>query len=394
MTQKTKHIALWGAWYGSRNVGDQALLLTIADLLGAEVGSVRFTVFTANPEHVLNYTQVESRWKFEVLHNIYQFPQVLKTVAACDLFVLGGGAPFYEEKDHLFAIATLFGLARLARTPYMTWTVSSQIVQDRIAMRLFGWVLNGAAAITYRDEHTRRLFERCGVTKEIHLAADPVFCLEPAGAESGLELISRAGLREPERPLVALTPRTFRGRDGDAQTHYNVKSQEEFDQKVACFSAALDWLYDQGYQPLLLPMNTVSPDDDRIAARRIIQESRHGSHALLVDEEVRPRIAPAVYAQCAASFVARVHGSVTSMIAGCPVMMYAFAPKHAGIMQAMGLSDFILDEASASPERTIEMLSGLLSRRREVHQFMAKRLVELQQSALVPSRLAGEILLG
>ena len=206
MTQKTKHIALWGGWYGSHNVGDQALLLTIADLLGTELGSARFTVFTADPHHVRSYTQAQSRWQFTALHNFYQFPQIMKTVVDCDLFVFGGGTPFYEERDHLLVMAVLIGLARLARTPYMTWTVSSQIVQNRTAKRLFRWVLEGASAITYRDEHTRLLFDSCVVRKEMFLASDPVFCLQPAESDAAQALISKAGLREADKPLVALTP--------------------------------------------------------------------------------------------------------------------------------------------------------------------------------------------
>jgi polysaccharide pyruvyl transferase WcaK-like protein len=50
------HIVLWGAWYGSHNIGDQALLLSIVDLLGEALGDVRFTVMTDNPEHVLRCT--------------------------------------------------------------------------------------------------------------------------------------------------------------------------------------------------------------------------------------------------------------------------------------------------------------------------------------------------
>ncbi len=37
-----KHIALWGGWYGSHNMGDQALLLAITDILAVAVGDVRF----------------------------------------------------------------------------------------------------------------------------------------------------------------------------------------------------------------------------------------------------------------------------------------------------------------------------------------------------------------
>ena len=30
------HIVLWGGWYGSHNIGDQLLLLTITDLIQSE----------------------------------------------------------------------------------------------------------------------------------------------------------------------------------------------------------------------------------------------------------------------------------------------------------------------------------------------------------------------
>lgn len=392
MTQRPKQIALWGAWYGSRNVGDQALLLTIADILEHEVGDLRFTVFTDDPNHVNAYTRNESSWQFRAIHNRRQFHEVVRTLMTCDLFIFGGGVPFYEEREHVLAMALMVGMARGFATPYMTWTVSSQEVNDPWAKKVFGWALNGARAITYRDEHTRQLFEACGVTRPMQLAGDSGFWLEPASDQTASELIRRSGNRESARPLVALTPRTLRGRDGDAQKHYNVKTRSQYEQEIACFASALDWLWEQGYQPLLVPMNTVAPDDDRIAARQVIQESRHGAHALLIDEEVRPRVAPAVYRQCQASFVARVHGSITSLVANCPVMMYAFAPKHAGIMDSMGLSDYSLSETDATPEQVIERFSRLLSEGEPLRAFLSDRLIYLRQQALIPARLAAEIL--
>ena len=186
---------------------------------------------------------------------------------------------------------------------------------------------------------------------------------------SAVELISRSGERDTNRPLVGLTPRTLRGRDGDAQTHYNVKTDEEFGREIACFVAAVDWLWENGYQPIFIPMNTVAPDDDRIACRRIIVESKFGNHALLVDEEVRPHVAPALYKECLMSFVARVHGSITSMVANCPVMMYSFAPKHSGIMDAMGLSDYILEENAADETTTVQMLKKILETQTDMRKF-------------------------
>ena len=391
-SSSSKHVSIWGAWYGSRNVGDQALLLTIADILTCELGDVRFTVFTDDPAHVNSYARSESDCTINAIHSRRQLYRVAHTLAACDLLIFGGGVPFYAEREHLAAMGLLVGMARAFHTPYMTWTVSSQVVGDRLAKRLFKWVLDGASAITYRDEHTRQLFESCGVDRPMYLAGDSGFWLRAANDEAAQEVIRRSGMRYEERPLVALTPRTLRGRDGDAQKHYNIKTPEQYQQEVSCFVAALDWLWEHGYQPILAPMNTAAPDDDRIAARCIIEQSRHGSHAMLIDEEIRPRMAPAIYRQCRASFVARVHGSITSMVAQCPVMMYAFAPKHAGIMKAMDLADYSLLEETTTPAKTVGRLADLLANCDQIRGRMAERLVALRQEALIPSRLAAQIL--
>ena len=305
--------------------------------------------------------------------------------------------PFYEERAHVLAMALLVGIARVMHMPYMTWTVSSQVVQDQFAKRVFGWAMNGASAITYRDEHTHQLFQLCGVRRPMQLTADPGFWLEAAPAEQVDAFLGEMGEEaltsiDPARPWVALTPRTLRSRDGEAETHYNPKTQTQFEQEIACFAAALDWLWEQGYQPVFVPMNTVAPDDDRIASRLAMEAATHGDRALLLDEEIRPRLAPALYQRCQASFVARVHGSITSMVANCPVMMYAFAPKHAGIMASMGLEAYSLAEAEATPQRTIQMLADLLANRQQVRLAMAKQLEVLRQEALIPAQLAVEIL--
>lgn len=386
------HIVLWGAWYGSHNIGDQALLLSIVDLLGDVLGDVRFTVLTDNPQHVLRYGREESRYPIDALHNRRQLPEVLRRLATCDLLVFGGGVSFFQERMHLLAMALIVAAARSGCTPYMTWAVSSQEVTDDWARRIFRWVLNGASAITYRDQHTHDLFRSSGVMKPMQLVGDPVFWLDMAGGPRIDALIGRAGERDESRPLAALTPRTLRSRDGEAETHYRPKSEAQYEQEISCFTAALDWLWENGYQPVFIPMNTIAPDDDRIAAREIRARARHGAHALLIDEEVRPREAPCLYQRCQASFVARVHGSVTSALGGCPPMMYAFAPKHVGIMASMGLEGFALRETAATPENATAMLASLLTNRAAALDNFTKRLPALRQEALIPAHLAVEIL--
>ena len=354
---QTKRIVLWGAWYGSHNVGYQILLLTIVDILGKTLGgNVSFTATTDNPQNIKEYTGRESKWNVRPLHNKRQFPEIVRAISTCDLFVFGGGAPFYEQPYHLAIMGMLVGIARTARTPYMTWAVSSQAIHSKFARLVFGWVLNGAKALTYRDEHTLKLFLECAGNRQAYLAADPGFCLKAQDKEPALEFLRRAGYQTSSRPLVALTPRTLHGRNRDAETHYQVKTPEQSQKEIDFYTVVLDWLWEHGFQPVFIPMNTFTPDDDRIAVAQTIQAARYGEQALQIQEEVPSRMVPPIYGECSFSVVSRVHGSITSFIGNCPPLMCAFDLKHRGIMESIRLSQYCLSEESATPQNTFALL--------------------------------------
>ena len=262
-----------------------------------------------------------------------------------------------------------------------------------LAKRVFRWILKGASAITYRDDNTRKLGEACGVEKPMYHTADSGFWLLPALEGTAEEIIHRAGKRDQGRSFIALTPHMlFFTNHEEVGKHFNPKSPEQYDQEIDCFATAVDWLWERGYQPIFVPMNTVAPDDDRIAARKVMERAKFGKCALLIDEEVKPRVAPVVFKQCSFSIVARVHGSITSAIGNCPVIMYAFAPKHEGIMKPMELDRYILMETEASPAKMIELISHMEFHREEVCSFLPERLEKLRQEGLIPFSLMIQIL--
>src|SRR3990172_7524429 len=389
-----KKIVLWGGWYGSHNIGDQVLLLSITDLLEKHLAAqLSFTVLTDNAVWVREYTSRGSSSRINPIQSRRELFNVIRAIYECDMFVFGGGVPFYDQTYHVMVMGYLIALLRLFHKPHLLWSVSSQAVRSRFARTVFRWVLGKASAITYRDEHTRALFASCGVNlDQMEMAPDPGFSLEWAAVEEGVEILKRTGWVDNSRPLFGLTPRTLRSADGEAGTHYEAKTPAQYRQEIDCFAAALDWLWEQGYQPVFIPMNTVYPDDDRVASREIIRQARHGGVALMVEESFRPRVAPTLYNLCVGSFVARVHGGITSMLGNCPMMMYAFAPKHVGIMEMMQMKVYCLNEEGASPSKVIEVLASMLGSRQELRERLSARLIELKRAATMPAKQAAEIL--
>lgn len=381
-----KRIILWGAWYGSENIGDQALLLSITDLLGGEIEKVEFIVITDNPSNLLAYTARASAHTFLPLYTRKQFFEIIKAFMKADVFIFGGGVPFYDETFHSIVIAVLVTLSRIFRVPCVLWSVSSQRIKSVFTRLVLRYLLSYSSVVTCRDRHTRQLLRECGrndVSQQ--MAADSVFTLRSNGKRSAKELLERAEWSSRvSRPLVALTPRTLRGNDGEAHTHYSPALFSDSQKEIEVFSAVVDWLWEHGYQPIFVPMNTVAPDDDRLAFHEIIGKAKFGSFALLVDEQIYPRDAANVYSYCEAAFVARVHGAVMAFLGRCPVLMYAFDLKHGGIMEQMGFARQIFDPAMDSPEVAIEMMENMLRSRVELIAQIEKKAGELQKQARVP----------
>jgi polysaccharide pyruvyl transferase WcaK-like protein len=389
----TKNIVLWGAWYGSRNVGDQLLLLAISDILYNHVtNDIRFTVLTDNAPWIEEYTSQESQCDIVAIQSRQEINKVIKAVKNSDIFIIGGGVPFFEKTSHVFVMFFLISLVRIFGKPYLFWSVSSQVIQSKFALLVYRWILGGTTLITYRDNATQDLFASCGVQfVNMQHVPDSGFTLDWDQGSNGIEILKRAGWKPDDRPLVALTPRSLRIADGESETHYQINSYKQYQQEIDCYIAAYDWLWENGYQPIFIPMNTVAPDDDLSAARKIIARSKFGKHAFVIEESIRPRIAPGIYRQCLVSFVARVHGSITSMLGNCPMMMFSFAPKHAGIMEMMGMEDYILSLDIATPLNSVNMLEDLISHRESLQQKMELRLPELQKDALIPAHIIQKI---
>ena len=330
----TKQVVIWGAWYGSHNVGDQALLLAITDILAQNVTeNVQYKVLTNNASWIKEYTSRESQCQIAAIQSRQEIMAVIKAIKNCDLFIIGGGVPFFDQPSHVLVMLFLIGMVRCFRKPYLLWSVSSQAVRTKFATTAFRWVLAGTRAITYRDKATETLFASCGVSSEdMFQAADPGFALAWEDNVSAPEILRDAGWDPNGRPLVALTPRTLRPPDGESESHYRLHSPGEYRSEIASFAAAHDWLWENGYQPVFIPMNTVAPDDDLIAAGEIITAARYGKYALVVKKALRPRSVPGIYRQCQAGFVARVHGSIMAMLAMVAMGFAIFCPARRGAL--------------------------------------------------------------
>jgi polysaccharide pyruvyl transferase WcaK-like protein len=376
-------IVIWGGWYGSRNIGDRLLLITIADILFENNDQIDLTILSAKPEFVREYFVCPENSTYRVIKPKKNFLKLLYLLATCDLLIFGGGAPFYDEFEHAIEMVIIILTIKLFRKPYFLWCNTSYEIKRPIIRTIYKNIVDGAIKITCRDKYTYNIFSGLGIAQEPEIVKDPVFTLTNFDQEDAERIINKYSPKADRHKLFALTPRTLRTKSVEAQTHYNEKTIGEIQHQIEVYSIALEWLLDKGYTPIFIPMNTYFPDDDRIAAKKIIEGSKKGKDIILIDEMVMPRTAPALYSYCQGSLVSRVHGSVTSFLGNCGPIMYGFEKKHIGIMESMGIANLVFDVHS-KPEAIIDLLQYLENDRQRIQELMKNTKNELASQARIP----------
>ena len=384
-----QNVIIWGAWYGSGNVGDQALLLSIANLLNESFNNLRLVIITANPFLVKENTNRDTIVDCHPISPKKNFLDMILEFSRADYLIFGGGVPFYDDTSHTFATLFLVVVSIIFRVPIILWCVSSQVIKRKFTRLVLGLLVRYSKVLTCRDNHTFQLLLECGADPEnLQIIAVSVFTINiPKENTASREMINRASrnsLEFNEKELIALTPRLLRGQDGEAHTHYSPKNKLDWEKELNVYASVLDWLWEAGYQPIFVPMNTIAPDDDRTASKLVMEGAKYGRNAWLVDEFVPPLLAAGIYRECKAGLVSRVHGSVTAFLGGCPVVMYAFDKKHVGIMAQIGTIDQIFDPELDNPQDAIRKINEIIISNKSNLTSMQSKLTELQKSARIP----------
>ncbi len=173
MTESAKRLRIGiSGSYGGMNLGDEAILDGILNQLRATV-TADITVFSRNPSDTL------ARHKTEHVVAVRQLTrrEIIPEVQQLDLLILGGGGILYDQDAETY-LREVF-LAQDSGIPVMIYAVSAGPLTKPTARQSVQAALNASALITVRDRQGYRLLEDVGVTREIHLTADPALLLQP-----------------------------------------------------------------------------------------------------------------------------------------------------------------------------------------------------------------------
>ncbi len=319
-------INLTGAWYSSRNAGDQAILVTIRALLESRIPDLRIQVICARDDFV--------RTEHPGLDAVSQTKHLGKTllsVARSDALLLGGGTPFYNEFKHMCFFWGLSLVCKLTGGKLVVYGASAQQLHKPSARWFTRRIMNMADLITVREPVTKRQLERLGVRSAIHCTADPAITLTPCAPARVDEIFRAEGLDEGEGPVFAICPHFFSNIDPYRVHHYEKFADHHLERQQNVLAAAADHLTQHG-RVVFLPMNTDPPDSDVDVQRDIQRRLEKPERVTVIETQYRPREIAGILARCKLVIGVRLHSLILAAAVHTPVIAINYAPKVEGFM--------------------------------------------------------------
>ena len=349
---------IWGGWYGSRNIGDDAILLGLKELIhrvnrGRDF-YIRALTTDADQTASLGVTGERALVKHEAIKP-WAWLRVLRSFARADCVIVSGGTPIFDSSH---AIRTLYlALPRVFRKPVVVFGAGVKPLRSAYGRRVVPTLLRDAKYISVRDDDSLRILTELGVPN-VQLTADSAFFAQPANESEVLRLLTEYGIGAGESLLV-VSPRLL------SPERKRLYLQEAMGEDLirdtpGKIARAIDRLAPRVGRVVVMAMHFHGPDSDMPIIREIMSRVK-AKNVLFIDRELTPDIAIGLFKRAALVLAVRLHALLLSASMGTPIVGVAYEQKVRSLFGVLGVEEYChdlftldADALAASGERALE----------------------------------------
>lgn len=408
--------ALIISYHSSLNCGDRALLEMNIKHLKEAFNTNNISVAVNWPEEsyfqqTKDFKVVTSSWDAIKIRPDYPLiRQLINTISGMNyarLFRKGVRATIPSEwKDVFFAYEKADIITSVSSTlfystgrfgwpfPVKTWTIELahlfnkpfMVMPQSIGPLRWGWertllksAYEKAFLILLRDQESLRLAESIGLpSSKVKFAPDPTFAYPADSTDDALLLLNRYGFN-PDEPSIGITLIPWQGRWVDQEVMANYYDElEKFIKIFIQTTRGKIFLFNQVTGPTSL-------DDDRGAANLLINKMTVlDKNFIYVNEVLPPSLLKACYGQMDLIIATRMHSGIFALGMGVPVLYIGYLQKTRGLMEWLGLQDWVIDLKEVNHvvllEKTYQAIHEISLRKEIIRQKLPQILTEIHNT--------------
>lgn len=307
-----KYKVVMSGYYGFSNAGDDAILQSIHGGILAASDDIQVTVLSHDPEQTRRQYGLDAVYRFDLV-------QVGRALRRCDALLSGGGSLLQDRtstRSLLYYLMVIRWAKKLGK-PVMLYANGIGPVTKPENRKKVKQTVELADVVTLRDRASAQELRDMGVKHpELHITADPVFNLVPAGADRGRELLAKAGL-PAGRKFAAVSVRDW-------------PAAQQFPQQAARLCDHLHRTY--GLETVFLLMQPAADRETTEQVRRAME-----SPSYLLDAPATPSELMAVLGQAELCVAMRLHTLIFAARMAVPTVGLVYDPKVDSYLKELDL---------------------------------------------------------
>ena len=281
---------------------------------------------------------------------------LLAAYTEADLVISCAGNPFFSMGRFgwpLLVSASALWLALRCQKPLYLLPQSLGPFRRPWEARLMSSLCRRARLVFVREPLSLRQAQGWGLpAARLRPAPDLAFDFPPAGAGEAAACLRRWGW-SPHIPAAGVTalPRLTRA-----------LTAESLEAAYRALGIALGRLCgEHGVRLFFFPQSSgpTTAEDDRLAARRVMARLPPAASAVLIDEPLEPALLKACYGQMQRFIASRLHSGIFALGMGTPALFIGYLSKTRGVLESLGLQDWLVELEAACPERLSARIDAL-----------------------------------
>ncbi len=328
----------FGGWFGSGNVGDDAILIGFNNLAQQVSPGCGVTALSIDPAQTRKVCGVPAIDLVSLKDVRRRGAKYISTMLSADAAVMTGGTPFYDW-DHLSRF--LYGsVPLLLGIPLACFGVGSKAIKSLMGREVIRLLIRHSVRVSARDRASQtRLAEMCDV--EVSLTGDSALFLEPEPPSVGRRLMESSGVEGG--PIAIVCPRAL---STSYQAHYHDPLDCDKIRLVRLGMArACDQLLASGHRVLLVPFHR-SPTDNDLEEIREVLRFIEGPRPTILKKSITPSEAMSLLGEADVVVGLRLHSLILAASMGTPAVSVGYDEKVGGFMELAGAKELLVEPSN------------------------------------------------